>query len=187
MFKKAMLIASVALLTTTAHAGEMVKYEVGVGALDMGSNDGFVVDAKAAMANGFNVELQHQMFNDKLDRTFTELGLGYDYKLNQHVSVTTGLAFGKLDEDQLKGDVDVWSLQTGVKAHLLDVVNLEVGMERMASNDDRAAVKYGLFGGETSDISPYLNVSVDLTKNLKLSLEHRKVLDESAVKVSWTF
>lgn len=184
MFKKAMLIASVALLTTTAHASEMVKYEVGVGALDINNTYGFVVDAKAVMTNGFNVELQHQMFNDNLDTKFTELGLGYDYKVNQNVALTTGVAFGKFDADHFKGDLDVWSLQTGVKATFEDVVNFELGMERMASNDNR---DIGLYLGGNSDISPYFNVSVDLTKNLKLSLEHRKVLDESAVKVSWTF
>ena len=178
MFKKTILIASVALLSTTAMASEQHDLEISVGLVDSGAG----VNASEGYSLGVKMELQHDIYASVEVRDLSdsktqilEAGLSYDFCIGEKVSVATSASYLKYSFDNGMEDDNAFSLKAGLKAKSHGVI-LEAGMERI----DMSNADY-------QDTSPYLSASVNLSEDIKLSFQHREALEESSVKVSWAF
>lgn len=168
--------AFVAAPSMAQHAeGQDVQFHVGAGylATDMGvqKEDGFSVEAGVGYKSlGFDVVYQDL----GQDTELMEYKLTNKYALSDSFDLVAGVSY--LDMDFGVADDTAYSLSVGAKTKVLDVVDLGVAYERV-DFDEMDFVDTGVV----------LSAGVEVAHGVTLAVEHREVLDQTGVKVSWAF
>ena len=175
---KKVIMAS-ALALAFASTAQATDFDLKVGVLDQGTEEGFVVGASVQAMEGLTVSADYK---DVDAVSLIEAGLQYELGVSEGVDLVGGLSYLQADASDLDVDDTAFSLQAGLRADVAEGVTLEFGMERMEWSDE----VLGSFG-YVNDFAPYLSASVDVTESVKVAFQHREALDESAVVVSFAF
>jgi hypothetical protein len=188
MFMKKVKIASALALAFAASTASATDFDLKVGVLDQGNQEGFVVGASVVAVEGLTIAADYKAIDDS---TFVEAGFEYEIGVTEKVDLVGGLSYVQMggtmmvptDVDMDTGewtysevdiDTDAFTMHAGVKTTIADAVDFEFGIER-------------LDGDDYQDLAPYLSASVDVTDSVAVSFEHREVMDESAVVLTWSF
>lgn len=190
MLNKKLIAATLVLSASTVMAGthhykDASMEDESKGVVSLGFVSG-LPEAEEGYKLGLSYEFAENVtalgeYRDYDDVQITELGLAYDHKVSKHVSVVPSVKWMKLSDDTVSDMVAeeqegiVLSLAT--QAHIKGGFYLTAGVERVDFNTEESA--YG------TDF--FLGAAVDLTDDLKVSVEHRQLFDETGVTLSWSF
>ena len=173
------LITASALALAFASTAQATDFDLKVGVLDQGTEEGYVVGASVQAMEGLTVSADYK---DVDMLSLIEAGFKYELGVTEGVDLVGGLSYLQADfDDELAvtlgyEDDSALSLQAGLRTGLAEGVTFEFGMERMEWDE-----------ADYSDFAPYLSASVDVTESVKVSFQHREALEESAVVVSFAF
>jgi hypothetical protein len=185
MFKKTLLAAGLTAMATQAMAVEMPQGEVSLGLTELGgisgSSEGLtelggILDSSEGVSVGLKIDVYKGFFAEASytdlegDNDFEEYGVGYTHEVSKDVRIVSELSYLEDDFD------DAIIVKVGFEADLLEGVEFKLGAER--SNWDKAG---------TEDTDMYFGMGVDLTKDITVSVDHRKMFDQTSVNVSWAF
>lgn len=170
--------AFVAAPSMAQHAeGQDVQFHVGAGYL--------VNDMAVQKEDGFSVEAGVGYKSLGFDVVYQDLGQGaelMEYKLTNKYALSDSfdLVVGASYLNPSKTDNDAYSLSLGAKTKVFDVVDLGVAYERVDFNFDADDMDF-------VDTGVVLSAGVEVAHGVTLAVEHREVLDQTGVKVSWAF
>lgn len=187
MLKKKLIAATLVLSATSVMAGTHHQPDVKMEDESKGLVSlGFVSGVEEGYKLGLSYEFAENIsalgeYRDYDDVQVTELGLAYDHAVTKHVSLVPSVKWMKLSNDLVTDMVaeeqEGIVLSLAAHAELKKGFHLTAGVERVDFNTEGSAYGTDFFFG----------AGVDLTKDLTVSVEHRDLLDETGVTLSWSF
>lgn len=205
MFKKTLLTIAIALSSTAAladhHKGDnnmnfSGQVDVKYSTLDLttGSTNGFY-GSESANADLDSVELGTKLnFFDNYfvkasyadisnDFKEKELDLGYQKDLSEIVSLRGSVGYHVLENDVTDFDSLTFKLSTHTK--LTNQLTLDLGVETFDTSVDVNGQSYS----DADDVSTdfVAGLTYYISDDFTFSLEHRDMLKETGMKVSWHF
>tara|TARA_B100000700_G_scaffold267699_1_gene307739 strand:+ start:6130 stop:6750 length:621 start_codon:yes stop_codon:yes gene_type:complete len=206
MFKKTLLTLAIVISSTTAMANDHGSHDMNFsGQIDVKYSK---VDSTAASINGIygsesaNLDLDSLELGTKLnffDNYFVkasyadmsneqkekEIDLGYQKDLSEIVTLRGSVGYHMIEDNLVNADIDSVTFKLSTHTKLTNQLTLDLGVETFDTSVDLANVSLPNMDDVSTDF--VAGVTYYISDDFTFSLEHRDMLKETGMKVSWHF